>query len=175
MKNHNVKIIESEKILKNITDSQKKRFWKNIDKKEKEQCWQWKLAVDKDGYGRYNIGSKPNKTAMKVGSHRLSFLLHYGYLPSEKLLCHKCDNPKCCNPHHLFAGSHMDNLKDMYRKNRAKVGEACSNSKLTTEKVLRIRKLYETGKWSKVALGKEFNVSDKTIGNIVYNKKWKHI
>lgn len=90
------------------------RFWKLIDQ-SREGCWEWQGRCDKDGYGiapgKYS--NKPERS-----SHRMSFHFSYGPIPDGMLVCHSCDNPPCCNPEHLFLGTHADNQKDSAAKNR---------------------------------------------------------
>lgn len=85
-------------------------------------CMEWQGVRRKDGYGVLFVGKR------RVSAHRYSYQLHYGVtLDSLQLVCHKCDNPPCANPDHLFIGTHQDNVADMIAKGRAawqrKVGE----------------------------------------------------
>lgn len=77
----------------------------------KDGCWIWSGSKDKSGYGRININRKPKL------AHRMWFY-HMKGSPDGFLLCHKCDNPMCVNPDHVFLGNHSDNGRDMVRKGR---------------------------------------------------------
>jgi hypothetical protein len=77
-------------------------------------CWEWALYIDKRGYGELKMpGTRVNKRA-----HRVAYEARFGDIPKGLFVCHKCDNPKCVNPDHLFVGTHQDNMDDMMKKNR---------------------------------------------------------
>ena len=80
-------------------------------------CWEWQ-GSKRNGYGRMIIGSRTDGTRKSVSTHRLSYELHYGEIPQGMEICHKCDNPCCINPDHLFAGTRQDNIDDRERKGR---------------------------------------------------------
>lgn len=87
------------------------RFWNKVHRTDK--CWIFLGAKDKAGYGRINI-NKINRTA-----HRVSYELVFGKIKGNKMVvCHKCDNPPCVNPDHLFLGTYKDNTQDMIIKGR---------------------------------------------------------
>lgn len=82
-------------------------FWAKVQKTD--SCWLWTAALNKDGYGVYGRGE---------GAHRYSYRLAFGEIPSGKLVCHRCDNPRCVRPEHLFVGTQKDNIQDALSKNR---------------------------------------------------------
>ena len=87
------------------------RFWDKINKTD--SCWIWSASTTR-GYGRLMI--KKNVT---IAAHRYSAMLHFGMFDSRLLVLHKCDNPACVNPEHLFLGTEKDNMVDMVSKGRS--------------------------------------------------------
>ena len=88
------------------------RFWSKVDKKN--NCWEWTAALfAKTGYGQFALTSKKPETA-----HRMSWMLTHGEIPNGLFVLHHCDNRLCCNPSHLFIGTHKDNMVDMSQKGR---------------------------------------------------------
>jgi len=146
-----------------------KDVWKKIDKKADTECWEWLGYKDRDGYGRFSINNEMYLT------HRLIYELKCSKIPEGLCVLHRCDNPSCCNPHHLFLGTNKDNFIDMTAKNRRAKGENQGTHKLTNEQVIEIRKMYSTGKYTQEKLGNKFNVVHSTISYIVNNRLWKHI
>lgn len=132
------------------------------------RCWHSTYSLDQWGYARMFIKDK------KQSIPRLMYKYIHGSIPLDKpLVLHQCDNPKCCNPMHLYAGTHQDNMNDMVNRNRSKVpcGEQHCRSKLTEEQVKEIRASKETN----IALGKRFNVTNATISFARIRRTWKHI
>lgn len=147
------------------------RFWKKVDKRGPDECWEWRRSKNPDGYGKVWLFNK------MLYAHRISFEITYGKIPENMRVCHKCDNPGCVNPNHLFLGSQKDNMKDMILKGRAihYCGEENKSSKLKSKEVCEIRKLYSMGEYSQRFLADKYNISQRTICDIVNNKKWKFI
>jgi len=121
-----------------------KNFWKKVDIKSENECWEWNACKNKHGYGQFKIDKK------LYGSHRISWILTNGDIPEDDnycktlFVCHSCDNPGCVNPNHLFLGTNKDNMKDMINKNRLinSPGIKNGNHKLTEQQVLEIRQKY---------------------------------
>jgi hypothetical protein len=104
-------------------------------------CWLWCACVNRTGYGQMALGTRDEKRAL---AHRVAWMLYRGALPSGALVCHRCDNPACVNPDHLFLGDQRENMRDCSRKGRVnravKVrGTSHPNAKLTPEQVRLIR------------------------------------
>ena len=148
------------------------RFWKGVKIQSKSECWPWLKADDGCyGYGHIRDGSKDLK------AHRVAFTLSKGSIPIGMNVLHHCDNPKCCNPDHLFLGTHADNAKDRKLKGRNgdHKGSANGRAKLTETDVLEIRELFAAGNTSFSALGRQFEVSNVMARNIILGKNWIHL
>lgn len=91
------------------------RFWERVA--ISDGCWEWTGLRDRAGYGR--IGALVSQKWRSLGTHRLSFVLHNGDIPPGICVCHRCDNPGCVRPDHLFLGTVADNMRDMKTKGRA--------------------------------------------------------
>lgn len=146
------------------------RFWSRVEIAN-NGCYEWVGSKHKQGYG--TIWDCRKRRVVKT--HRLSAELFM--FPFDPKLCvlHRCDNPSCVNPFHLFQGTHTDNMRDMARKNRNKVtrkfGVDNHMSKLTESKVLAIRA--EEGSCKTIA--DKYQVSPMTISRIRRRKTWPHL
>lgn len=143
------------------------RFWEKVEKTD--GCWNWTGAKHKAGYGK--IG---NPDGHKL-AHRVSWTMAYGEIPNGFFICHKCDNPSCVKPSHLFLGTPQDNVDDMFRKKRNSHGEKHHKSKLTKENVEKIRKLYKQGKYYQYELANMLGVCQAQINRIINEKRWSHV
>jgi len=97
-------------------------FWSSITIIEDfpEDCWLWWKSTTSQGYGKIHTGSNDEGKQVIIYAHRFSYLLLVGPIPEGKICLHKCDEPRCCNPSHLFIGTKKDNSQDMMRKGRGK-------------------------------------------------------
>lgn len=131
------------------------RFWQKVRKTD--FCWEWAGAVNPHGgHGRIANGSRDEYV------HRVSWRIHNGTIPAGMNVLHRCDNPICVNPQHLFLGTHADNMLDRERKGRTFVPGV--GKKLTDEEVQLIRKLASSvaGK----VLAQRFGVSTAQISRV---------
>ena len=153
-----------------ISDDDENRFWSKVLTGDVNECWEWMAACCRDGYGQFWYKDK-----VYYKAHRFSYELKYGKIENGLFVCHKCDNPKCVNPEHLFLGTSAENTKDRNDKGRSAKGEKQHSAKLTEHQVLEIRNKYITGNYTQIQLANEYNVHDTTISKIILKKLWKHI
>jgi hypothetical protein len=156
------------------------RFASYIDKSGgNDSCWNWTGAKDGQGYGRFHVGISRNSSKL---SHRLAYGLSTG--DSPEAVCHKCDNPSCCNPSHLFGGTRADNNRDMTSKGRhwsktgsytAPTGEDSPKAKLTSSDVISIREQYSEGKGTQRQLAAQYSVAQRSIANIIHRRTWADV
>jgi hypothetical protein len=156
-----------------------KRFWNYVNKTD--YCWLWTGYKNPRGYGGLRIGARGKSKCIR--SHRLSWEIHFGKIPKDMSVLHKCDNTSCVRPEHLFLGTQGDNMRDMSRKHRqffqthpneTMRGEKNGMAILTEDKVRQIRNRYKTEKViAKIA--KEFSCSRRTVNDVVNFRTWKHI
>lgn len=144
------------------------RFWSKVAKGSANECWLWQEATTEDGYGRFKLDS------ISCLAHRVAWFLTYSRWP-ELCVLHKCDNPPCVNPNHLFEGTRADNNQDKVKKGRQPRGEQNGKGKLTEVQVKDILQLLNEGRHTHREIAKMFNVGKTIIGNINIGKKWKHI
>ncbi len=143
------------------------RFWDKVDKSG--ECWEWQGAMNSNGYGRPSINGKREYT------HRLSWVLTNGEIPDGLHVLHKCDNPPCVNPDHLFLGTQAENNADKVSKGRQPKGEMLPQSVLSEEEIIEIRRRYSSGGIYQKDLAVIFDVSQPHICDIINRKKWQHI
>lgn len=97
-----------------LDDIALKRFWDNVDKQGPDDCWEWIATRSDKGYPLFHLGMKKYRTATRIAweiENKIPF-------PKKLLACHRCDNPPCVNPAHIWAGTHSDNTWDSVLKNR---------------------------------------------------------
>ena len=151
------------------------RLYSRIVVNENSGCLEWKGTTN-NGYGRITIGSRTDGTRRTVSTHRLSYILNYGEVPEGYDVCHKCDNPKCINPSHLFAGTRQENIDDREAKGRNNPprGNEHPKAKLSDRDVFSIRKKRMQGMTFR-AIAAEYGVNKKTIQDAVKGKHWAHV
>lgn len=152
----------------NIDSTTLKRFWSKVDVVP-GCCWEWQAGTDGKGYGKFRFQGK------RWFAHRLAYALYVGHIPETLFVLHRCDNPSCVNPNHLFLGTQKENIQDAAKKGRLseRRGEKNTNARLTEEQVLAIRAL--KGKISQREIAALFGVARSTIDDIHSGRTWKHL
>lgn len=145
------------------------RFLSKVD--QSGDCWPWTGARYPNGYGAFRLGGR------QTTASRASYQLFVGEIPAGYVICHKCDNPVCVRPNHLFAGTQKQNMADMDAKGRRRngqrnqAGELNNNAKFTWGLAREIRKLYGEG-MPQAAISRHLGVSRLNVWNVVHNKSW---
>jgi hypothetical protein len=137
------------------------QFWKHVSKTD--SCWNWTGSTHHFGYGEFR------RNCQLIRSHRFSYELHKGEIAVGLGINHHCDNPKCVNPDHLYAGTQLDNTNDAVKRDRV------GSRKLTKEQVLEIKKQLQSGTTNAYKISKELKMSYCTIWSIQNHKTWKHV
>ncbi len=146
----------------------KERFWRHVHKSD--GCWEWTGSI-KDGYGQFKVDGAP------IRAHRFSWLLHFGSIPQELLVCHHCDNPPCVRPDHLFLGTVQINAADMTRKGRAggwrvRPVDLKGKRKLSDEDVTAIRA--RRGEPCRT-IARDYGVAHTTILRLLNGTHWSDV
>jgi hypothetical protein len=147
------------------------RFWSKVDcSGGPDACWPWTAAFDSWGYGQFRVDGKnviASKFAFKIENE----------LPPGLNVLHKCDNPPCCNPGHLYAGTHKQNAADMVTRGRHAHGERGGLAKLTDLQVLEARLRFRPKHpvHGCTAMAKEFGVSVQSLHLAITGKQWAHL
>lgn len=181
------------KPIPELSEEDKARFLSKVNKDGptmphmETPCWVWTAYKNKHGYGGLVIRQRSLK------AHRVSWYIAYGE-PSiaTPFVLHRCDNPPCCNPSHLFVGTNADNMDDMVKKGRVGTlfgddnasrrfpesrprGEVVHSAILTSEEVTSMRSAYKAGGVTITQLGKMFGLSRAASGKIINGNTWKHL
>ena len=134
-----------------------------------DECWEYQGVLNHDGYGQMR---DDNRRTRRV--HRLMYEAYCEPLAVGELVRHTCDNPACCNPHHLVVGTQTDNMQDCIKRGRfpTRAGEANGRAYLTQSIADDIRKIYSSGMWSYGLLSQLFDIPASTIAHIIRGTTW---
>lgn len=168
------------------------RFWAKVNKdgpvirSELGACWEWTGSKSDRGYGNVWMGER------LIRAPRVAYELTYGPMPEGTEPCHKCDYPPCCQPNHIFPGTHAENMKDMVEKGRmtpakgmrngaytkpeqVRRGTSHGNAKLTDDDIREIRRLFAADNVNLGDLARQFRTTRTNIGYIVRCETWAHV
>jgi hypothetical protein len=145
------------------------RLWRRVDMSGgPDACWEWQGFRRPGGYGQIGLGSRD----LGIGeTHRLAWEFHNGPIPDGMYVCHRCDNPPCCNPAHLFLGTPADNVADMLSKGRGAKGAMLPHTKLSDEQVRDIRAAWDARTASQQQLARAYGISQGHVSAIVNFKE----
>lgn len=151
------------------------RFWAKVVKTP--GCWLWNAARDSRGYGNFYAYGRYHKAS------RFALEISCGPLSPGQEAAHRCDNPPCVRPDHLFAATSRENTRDRIAKGRpgspgpknASRGEGRWSAKLTADDVREMRRLYEAGGVSQQQLADRYGIGQVHVGRIVNRQRWRHV
>lgn len=140
------------------------QFWNKVH--TRDGCWLWTGMTASNGYGQFG------PFGQLKSAHRFSWeLANDRPVPGGMEVCHRCDNPPCVNPEHLFLGTTLENKRDCVKKNRDRFGERHGNAKLTSADVAEIRRLRAAGLLLKT-IAAQFQVTQTTVSGIALRRSW---
>lgn len=143
-----------------------KRFFSKVIVGTGSGCWLWSGCKNEKGYGLFRYRRQSSR------AHRFAYEMVHGDIPDGLQICHRCDNPSCVYPGHLFIGSNAENHADKMRKGRQSKGE--DYSFLTESDVCSIRNLFRSG-LQQSEIARRFGASAATIHGIVHRRTWRHV
>lgn len=143
-------------------------LWRYVEVRGANECWPWIAARSKKGYGQVTINYRTS------AAHRVAYAVATGTDPGDLCVLHRCDNPPCCNPSHLFLGTRGDNNRDASAKRRNAHGERHRSAKLTAADVRAIRERSGAGEQG-IDLAVAFGVTPQAISYVVRRETWRHV
>lgn len=169
-----------------MTEKEILQFLGKVQSGSKDECWEWMGCRFTHGYGCATAEGKNR------GAHRVAWEIANGEIPEGRWVLHKCDNPPCCNPAHLYLGTPRDNVRDMLERKRNRPpsgdehfwrrhperiirGEQHGNAKITDDQVLEIRKRYAAGGITQANLAREYGLTHGTLSVIISGRGWSHL
>ncbi len=156
-------------LLVSRVEQAKRRFFVQVAKGQPDECWKWQGTLTRElyglSYGRFNFG------AYRHLAHRVAWVFANGAIPKGLHVLHRCDTPPCCNPEHLFLGTHADNMADMTAKKRVGRGVAVNTAVFTEERVRAIR----NDPRAQRIIADSYGVNQSTISLIKRCRSWQHV
>lgn len=167
-----------------ISESEKSRFWSKVSVRSGDECWPWMAGLKSGGYGNFFIAGRLRAT------HRVAFTIAKGSIPHGLSILHSCDNPRCCNPQHLRAGTAQDNANDKIARGRqakgdrtgarlhpetVRRGEAHHWARLTEPMVRQIRHARDVLGLKYHAIAARFGISVPNAYVVATRRGWAHV
>lgn len=156
-----------------LNERELRNFQRKIDKKP-DGCWWWNASKTRGGYGKVKLRRFRDREFL---AHRVAKAHYHGEnINSELFFCHKCDNPACVNPDHIFLGTPQDNVDDMIKKGGHSVGDrrGSKNGANVLNESMVEEILAKLNLMTNVDIAKEYGVTHSTISLIRRGKSWKH-
>ncbi len=135
-------------------------------------CWNWTGKPNADGYGQFQCREFFNGKKSATAASRASWVIHFGSIADDILVCHTCDNRMCVNPAHLFLGAPVDNSADMKNKNRQQRGESRWNAIISPEQAFEIRWLRASG-WKIQPIADKYGLSYNGTHMVTSGRAWR--
>lgn len=147
------------------------KFWLKVRISPWKSCWEYTGKLGHYGHGIFKLGQK------RFQAHRVAWELVNGLIPNGKFICHKCDNPPCCNPDHLYVGDAKTNGRDSSIRNRYpdRKGEKHSLAVLNNANVIKIRNEFNPRIVTRKMLAERYSVSISTIKDVLSRRHWSHV
>lgn len=146
------------------------RFWPKVDRGQPSECWHWRGAKSREGYGNFRLCGKVTL------AHRVSLAIAGSAVTADHSVLHSCDNPRCVNPSHLRLGTHGENMAERNSKGRARGGAlhgaAHPAARLDAAQVAEIRALAASKSMSQRLIGAQFGISQGHVSNLLNSKTW---
>lgn len=157
-----------------VAEDLETRLWNKVRKAGPHDCWEWMAGRDQLGYGMFWESGKTRHAT------RVIWETQRGKIPEGMVICHSCDNPSCCNPEHLFAGTQKENVADRERKGRhphlpyenVASGENHPRAKLSNADAREIRCLLRTGERVS-SIASQFGISVCTVYRVGKGESYK--
>lgn len=152
-----------------LTTEELELFWSKVDRRGPDECWPWTKGCNSEGYGYFQLRGKGWRAT------RVAFIASGGaFTARARIVLHSCDNPPCCNPAHLSAGTHKQNAEQRQARGRGapRSGEHNPNAKLTSAAVDEIRRSFTGGRGEVPALARRLGVGAETVRNVTTGRTW---